>query len=101
MSTDLSEPLRIARRDREALNGHRGGLIYMTGLSAAGKSTIATLLECRLHSLNVRTCVLDGDILRAGISRDLGFSDADRVENVRRVTEVARLMVDALSLIHI
>jgi adenylyl-sulfate kinase len=67
----------------------------MTGLSGAGKSTIAALLEYRLHSLDVRTCVLDGDVLRGGISRDLGFSDADRIENVRRVTEVARLMMDA------
>jgi len=77
------------------MNGHRGGVIYMTGLSGAGKSTIAALLEHRLQALGVRTCVLDGDVLRRGISRDLGFSDADRIENARRVTEVARLMVDA------
>jgi adenylyl-sulfate kinase len=77
------------------MNGHRGGVIYMTGLSGAGKSTIAALLEQHLQALGVRTCVLDGDVLRRGISRDLSFSDADRIENARRVTEVARLMVDA------
>ena len=92
MSPEPSPTPRITRREREALNGHRGGVVYMTGLSGAGKSTIAALLEDRLHALDVRTCVLDGDVLRGGISRDLGFSDADRIENVRRVTEVARLL---------
>lgn len=67
----------------------------MTGLSGAGKSTIAALAANSLHALHVRTYVLDGDILRRGLSRDLGFSDADRIENVRRVTEVARVMADA------
>jgi adenylyl-sulfate kinase len=94
-SMDPSRDLRVTRQQREALNGHRGGVVYMTGLSGAGKSTIAGLLEQRLHALDVRTYVLDGDVLRTGVSRDLGFSDADRIENVRRVTEVARLMVDA------
>lgn len=93
--SELEQLPRITRREREALNGHRGGVIYMTGLSGAGKSTIAALFECRLHALDVRTCVLDGDVLRGGLSRDLGFSDEDRIENVRRVIEVARLMVDA------
>lgn len=92
---DPSRDLRVTRQQREALNGHRGGVVYMTGLSGAGKSTIAGLLEQRLHALDVRTYVLDGDVLRTGVSRDLGFSDADRIENVRRVSEVARLMVDA------
>ena len=94
-SMDPSLNLRVSRQQREALNGHRGGVVYMTGLSGAGKSTIAGLLEQRLHALDVRTYVLDGDILRTGLNRDLGFSDADRVENVRRVSEVARLLVDA------
>ena len=94
-SDDPSRNLRVTRQQREALNGHRGGVVYMTGLSGAGKSTIAELLEQRLHALDVRTYVLDGDVLRTGLSRDLGFSDADRIENVRRVTELARLMVDA------
>ena len=95
LSADPLHELSIARQQREALNGHRGGVVYMTGLSGAGKSTIAGLLEQRLRSLDIRTYVLDGDVLRTGLSRDLGFSDADRVENVRRVTEVAHLMVNA------
>jgi adenylyl-sulfate kinase len=85
----------VCRADREALNGHAGGVLYFTGLSGAGKSTIATLLEQRLHRERIRTCLLDGDVLRSGLCSNLGFCDADRVENMRRVTEVARLMVDA------
>lgn len=87
--------VRVARRQREALNGHRSGVVYLTGLSGAGKSTLAALVEARLHEQGVCTYVLDGDDLRTGLCSDLGFSDADRVENVRRVTEIARLMVDA------
>lgn len=88
-------PMRVSRQQRESLNGHRAGVVYLTGLSGAGKSTLAALLEQRLHALGTRTYVLDGDDLRTGINKDLGFSDVDRIENVRRVTEVARLMVDA------
>jgi adenylyl-sulfate kinase len=95
MSADPINNHSVTRQQREALHGHRGGVVYMTGLSGAGKSTIAELLEQRLRALNIRTYVLDGDVLRRGLSRDLGYSDADRVENVRRVTEVAHLMVDA------
>jgi bifunctional enzyme CysN/CysC len=69
--------------------------IWLTGLSGAGKSTIAGLLAGHLRALGLHTAVLDGDTLREGLNRDLGFSAADRVENIRRVTEVARLMVDA------
>jgi len=86
---------RVTRGQREALNGHRGGVVYLTGLSGSGKSTLATALELRLHAQGLRTFLLDGDELRRGITRDLGFSDADRIENMRRVTEIARLMVDA------
>jgi adenylyl-sulfate kinase len=87
--------VRISRQQREALNGHRAGVVYLTGLSGAGKSTLAALLERRLHERGLRTYVLDGDELRVGLCAGLGFSDADRIENVRRVTEAARLMVDA------
>jgi len=69
--------------------------IWLTGLPAAGKTTLASALEQRLRELGRMTCVLDGDSLRKGLCRDLGFSEADRVENIRRVAEVARLMVDA------
>ena len=75
--------------------GQRPRCIWFTGLSGAGKSTIANLLEMRLHAEGRHTYLLDGDNVRRGLSRDLGFTEADRVENVRRVAEVARLMVDA------
>ena len=87
--------MRVGRRQREALNGHRAGVVYLTGLSGAGKSTLAAVLEQGLHERGMRTYVLDGDELRCGLCRDLGFSDANRIENVRRVTEIAWLMVDA------
>ncbi|MFD7659500.1 adenylyl-sulfate kinase, partial [Actinosynnema sp. NPDC059797] len=85
----------IDKRARTRLNGHRPCLVWLTGLSGAGKSTLANLLERRLHGLGKHTYILDGDNVRHGLNRDLGFSDADRVENVRRVAEVARLFVDA------
>lgn len=89
------QQLSITRAQREQLHGHAGTVIWMTGLSGAGKSTIANALEVALHDLRVRTYLLDGDNMRLGLNRDLGFSDADRVENVRRIAEVARLMLDA------
>ena len=70
-------------------------MLWFTGLSGSGKSTIATALEKRLFGLGRHTYVLDGDNVRHGLNRDLGFTDADRVENIRRVAEVARLMADA------
>ena len=89
------QPLSITRAQREQLHGHAGMVIWMTGLSGAGKSTIANALEVALHGMGVRTYLLDGDNMRLGLNRDLGFSDADRIENVRRIAEVARLMLDA------
>src|SRR5205823_9687404 len=77
------------------LKGHRPCVLWMTGLSGAGKSTIANLVERKLHSLGCHTYLLDGDNVRHGLCKDLGFTDADRVENIRRVAEVAALMVDA------
>src|SRR6185295_19011938 len=80
---------------RAQLNGQRPVILWFTGLSGAGKSTIANLLERKLHALGKRTYVLDGDNVRHGLNSDLGFTEADRVENVRRVGEVAKLFVDA------
>jgi len=77
------------------LSGHRGRVIWFTGLSGSGKSTIANALEIALHAQGKRTYILDGDNVRQGLSKDLGFTDADRVENIRRVAEVAKLMMDA------
>jgi bifunctional enzyme CysN/CysC len=85
----------VTRSDREKLAGHAGKVIWFTGLSGAGKSTIANALEVELHRQGKRTYILDGDNIRQGINRDLGFSDASRVENIRRVAEVAKLMLDA------
>jgi bifunctional enzyme CysN/CysC len=80
---------------RAALKRQRPAILWFTGLSGAGKSTIANLLEAKLHAHGVHTAMLDGDNVRHGLNRDLGFTEADRVENIRRVGEVARLMTDA------
>jgi adenylylsulfate kinase len=84
----------VTRSRRERLNAHRSVLLWFTGLSGSGKSTLAHTVEERLHQLGCRTFVLDGDNVRHGLCRDLGFSDADRVENIRRVAEVAKLFVE-------
>lgn len=89
------QPVDLHKEERAASLGQRPRCIWFTGLPASGKSTIANLLEKRLHAAGRHTYLLDGDNVRHGLSRDLGFSDADRVENIRRVAEVARLMVDA------
>lgn len=89
------QALSIGRAEREHLNGHKGKVIWFTGLSGSGKSTIANALEKELHEQGKRTYILDGDNVRQGLNKDLGFTDADRVENIRRVAEVAKLMMDA------
>lgn len=89
------QALSIARADREKLNGHKGKVVWFTGLSGSGKSTIANALEVALHAQGRRTYILDGDNVRQGLNKDLGFTDADRVENIRRIAEVAKLMMDA------
>ena len=89
------QALTITREDRERLNGHKGKVIWFTGLSGSGKSTIANALEKELHVQGKRTYILDGDNVRQGLNKDMGFTDADRVENIRRVAEVAKLMMDA------
>lgn len=85
----------VDKAAREALSGHQGRVLWFTGLSGSGKSSIADALEQQLHKQGVRTYILDGDNVRHGLNQDLGFSDADRIENIRRVGEVAKLMVDA------
>ncbi len=85
----------VDREARSVLSGHRPALLWFTGLSGSGKSTVANLVERELHALGHRTYLLDGDNVRHGLNRDLGFTEADRVENIRRVAEVGRLMVDA------
>jgi len=85
----------VDRRARERLNGHRGCVLWFTGLSGAGKSTIANAVETALHARGVHTYLLDGDNIRFGLNSNLGFSAADRSENIRRIGEVARLMADA------
>ncbi|OQW88121.1 MAG: adenylyl-sulfate kinase [Rhodoferax ferrireducens] len=89
------QALTITRAERERLNGHQGRVIWFTGLSGSGKSTLANALEQALHAQGKRTYILDGDNIRQGLNKDLGFTDADRVENIRRVAEVAKLMMDA------
>ena len=89
------QALEVHKAARRSLNGHGSFVLWMTGLSGSGKSTLANLLEKRLHAAGQRTYLLDGDNLRHGLCKDLGFTAEDRVENIRRVAEVARLMVDA------
>jgi bifunctional enzyme CysN/CysC len=89
------QALDINKAARAALKHQKPCVVWFTGLSGAGKSTIANMLEKRLHALGRHTYILDGDNVRHGLNKDLGFTDTDRVENIRRVAEVARLMVDA------
>jgi len=89
------QAVEVDKAARTRQNGHRPGVLWFTGLSGSGKSTIANIVERQLHARGVRTYLLDGDNVRHGLSRDLGFTDADRVENIRRIGEVAKLMVDA------
>ena len=85
----------VTRERREELNGHRGGLFWFTGLSGAGKSTLAHTVEEKLHQNGYRTFVLDGDNVRHGLCADLGFSDDDRKENIRRIGHMSMLYVEA------
>lgn len=85
----------VTRQRRESQNNHRGAIIWFTGLSGAGKSTLAHAVEEKLHQLGCRTFVLDGDNVRHGLCGDLGFSDQNRMENIRRVGEVAKLFMEA------
>lgn len=85
----------VTAADREQQKGQRGAALWFTGLSGAGKSTIAALVDRQLHAAGRHSYILDGDNLRFGLCKDLGFSPEDRAENIRRIGEVARLFVDA------
>jgi len=89
------QPVDIDKAARSALMRQKPAVLWFTGLSGAGKSTIANLVEKKLYAMGRHSYLLDGDNIRHGLNRDLGFTEADRVENIRRVAEVARLMVDA------
>jgi bifunctional enzyme CysN/CysC len=89
------QAVEVSKDSHAALKGHRPAVLWFTGLSGAGKSTIANLVEKRLHAEGIHTYLLDGDNVRHGLNKDLGFSEADRHENIRRIAEVSRLMVDA------
>ncbi|WP_445180229.1 adenylyl-sulfate kinase [Pseudomonas sp. McL0111] len=94
-SSNLLAPVAsISRAQREVRNGHRGAAILLTGLPAAGKSTLAQALHAELFERGLQSVVLDGDSLRTGLNRDLGFTDADRLENIRRASELAALLVE-------
>lgn len=85
----------VTRRRREEKSGHRGAIIWFTGLSGSGKSTLAHAVEEELHQRGSRTFVLDGDNVRHGLCSDLGFSTKDRIENIRRIGEIAKLFMEA------
>lgn len=85
----------VTRKRREEVNGHRGAIMWFTGLSGAGKSTLAHAVEEELHQMGCHTFVLDGDNVRHGLCADLGFSVEDRIENIRRVGETSKLFIEA------
>jgi adenylylsulfate kinase len=86
---------KVTRKQRETQNSHKSCVLWFTGLSGAGKSTLAHMVEEQLHQLGCHTFVLDGDNVRHGLSSDLGFSENDRRENIRRIGETAKLMMEA------
>jgi adenylylsulfate kinase len=86
---------KISREDRRKLNGHSSFLVFFTGLSGSGKSTLCNALEQLLHQKGIKTYVLDGDNIRLGINKNLGFSPEDRTENIRRIGEISNLFIDA------
>ncbi|MCA9064803.1 MAG: adenylyl-sulfate kinase [Planctomycetaceae bacterium] len=86
---------RVSNEDRKALKGHKGCVLWFTGLSGAGKSTIANTVDHKLHAIGKHTYLLDGDNIRMGLNKNLGFSPEDRTENIRRIGEVSKLFCDA------
>ena len=89
----------VSRNQREKVSGHPGKVIWFTGLSASGKSTIANALDLELNKRGLRTYILDGDNVRMGLNKDLGFSPESRKENIRRISEVAKLFADSGTII--
>ncbi|MFJ7753791.1 adenylyl-sulfate kinase [Peribacillus muralis] len=85
----------LTKEQRQALHGHKSYILWFTGLSGSGKSTIANMVEAKLHAKGVSTYILDGDNLRNGLNEDLGFSVDDRKENIRRIGEVSKIFVDS------
>lgn len=95
MSNIFPIQTKVSQSQREALLGQKARLIWFTGLSGSGKSTLAVQLEAVLHAKGFKTYLLDGDNIRAGINKDLSFTDAGRIENIRRIGEVSKLMLDS------
>ena len=96
MGTNLTKHnFSVSREQREHISGHKGKVLWFTGLSGSGKSTLANALDEKLNSKKFNTYILDGDNVRMGLNKDLGFSPEDRKENIRRISEVAKLFVDS------
>ena len=91
----IKQNFKTTKSQRELLHGHKAYLLWFTGLSGSGKSSLANLVEIELHKKGVSTYILDGDNIRQGINKDLGFSPQDRSENIRRIAEISNLMLDA------
>ena len=91
----VTQNYKITKSRRETLHGHKAYLLWFTGLSGSGKSTLANLVEIELHKKGLSTYILDGDNVRQGINKDLGFAPQDRSENIRRIAEISNLMLDA------
>ena len=90
---------RVPRKIKEERNNHKSRVLWFTGLSGSGKSTVANATEKMLHDMGIHTYILDGDNVRMGLNKDLGFAPEDRTENIRRITEVSKLFVDSGSLV--
>lgn len=91
----IAHDYKIGREEREVRNGHRSVCLWFTGLSGSGKSTVANVVEQELYNAGLRTYILDGDNIRKGLNKDLSFTEESRIENIRRIGEVAKLMTDA------
>ena len=94
-SNTVNQSYKVSKTNREKLHGHNSCLIWFTGLSGSGKSTLANLVEIELHKKGFSTYSLDGDNIRKGINKNLSFTPEDRSENIRRIAEIANLMIDA------